>query len=76
MQLRSSLGVAVSLLLLLAGSSVLADAPRPWEDKSLSADQRADLVIAQLTLDEKIQLVRHRLGSFEGRISDTGHQQR
>src|SRR6202167_6430530 len=30
---------------------------RPWMDKTLSPDQRADLVIAQMTLAEKIQLV-------------------
>jgi beta-glucosidase len=29
----------------------------PWMDKSLPPDQRADMVIAQMTLDEKIQLV-------------------
>jgi beta-glucosidase len=29
----------------------------PWMDKSLAPDQRADMVIAQMTLDEKIQLV-------------------
>ena len=29
----------------------------PWMDKSLSPDQRADLVIKQMTLDEKIRLV-------------------
>ncbi|HEY1203812.1 MAG: glycoside hydrolase family 3 C-terminal domain-containing protein [Bryobacteraceae bacterium] len=29
----------------------------PWMDQSLSPDQRADLVISQMTLDEKIQLV-------------------
>jgi beta-glucosidase len=29
----------------------------PWDDKSLSPDQRADLVQKELTLDEKIQLV-------------------
>src|SRR5260370_39112129 len=29
----------------------------PWMDKNLSPDQRADLVIEQMTLDEKIQLV-------------------
>ena len=29
----------------------------PWSDKSLSPDQRADLVIQQMTLDEKIQLL-------------------
>jgi len=33
----------------------------PWMDKSLSPDRRADLVIAQMTLDEKIQLV-HGMG--------------
>ncbi|HEX5431788.1 MAG TPA: hypothetical protein VFW83_07470, partial [Bryobacteraceae bacterium] len=29
----------------------------PWDNKSLSPDQRADMVQKQLTLDEKIQLV-------------------
>jgi beta-glucosidase len=29
----------------------------PWMNKSLSPDERADLVIKQMTLDEKIQLV-------------------
>src|SRR5215467_8261808 len=29
----------------------------PWMDKSLSPDRRAELVVAQMTLDEKIQLV-------------------
>src|SRR5271157_6662740 len=29
----------------------------PWSDKSLSPDERADLVIKEMTLDEKIQLV-------------------
>src|SRR5271157_1124091 len=36
----------------------------PWSDKSLSPDQRADLVIGQMTLDEKIQLLH---GSQGGR---------
>jgi beta-glucosidase len=35
-----------------------SDAPKgPWIDQKLSPDQRADLVIEQLTLDEKIALV-------------------
>ena len=29
----------------------------PWMDKTLAPDQRADMVIAQMTLEEKIQLV-------------------
>ncbi len=33
----------------------------PWSDKSLSPDQRADMVIKQMTLDEKIQML-HGLG--------------
>jgi beta-glucosidase len=32
-------------------------AHHPWDDKSLSPDQRADMVIKEMTLDEKIQLV-------------------
>jgi len=36
----------------------------PWMDKSLSPDKRADLVMAEMTLDEKIQLV-HGMGGFE-----------
>src|SRR5437868_6596705 len=35
----------------------------PWMDRSLSPDRRADLVIAQMTLDEKISLV-HGGGGF------------
>src|ERR1700739_2526992 len=30
---------------------------RPWMDKSLSPDERADLALHEMTLDEKIQLV-------------------
>src|ERR1700746_2305577 len=32
-------------------------AKMPWMNKALSPDQRADLVLAQMTLDEKIQMV-------------------
>jgi len=61
--------MAVSLSLLLAAASAQAQfgppkptAPKgPWENRSLSPDQRADLVIYQMTLDEKIQLL-HGLG--------------
>jgi Glycosyl hydrolase family 3 N terminal domain len=31
--------------------------PKPWMNTSLSPDQRADLVIEQMTLDDKIQLL-------------------
>ena len=42
-----------------------AQAPKgPWMDTSLTPDQRADLVIAQMTLAEKITLV-HGTGGFE-----------
>ena len=29
----------------------------PWKNKALSPDERADMVLGQMTLDEKIQLV-------------------
>jgi beta-glucosidase len=38
-----------------------AEPPGPWMNASLSPDLRADLVVKQLTLDEKIQLV-HGIG--------------
>ena len=38
-------------------SAVLAVAPQSWMDQSLDVDTRADRMIQQMTLDEKIQLV-------------------
>ena len=38
-----------------------ADPSPPWMDRTLSPDQRADLVLAQMTQDEKLQLV-HGIG--------------
>lgn len=32
-------------------------AQKPWMDKTLSPDRRADLLTAQMTLDEKILLI-------------------
>ncbi len=70
-------GAAVAALLVI--SPLLAQRPRqqpepvkgPWMDKGLSADQRADLVIAQMTLDEKISLL-HGLGWFESAAHSNG----
>ena len=67
--LRQILGSAVLAALLLAvpcaghaQTGPPVKAPKgPWADKSLSPDKRADLVVAQMTLDEKIQLV-HGMG--------------
>jgi beta-glucosidase len=49
---------------LLAGNSAVAQFPGlaapkhfPWSDKSLSPDARADMVVKEMTLDEKIQLL-------------------
>ena len=41
----------------IPGSNAASPAPKGWLDKSLSPDRRADLLIEQMTLDEKIQLV-------------------
>src|SRR5271165_660005 len=64
---------------LLIISPLLAQRPRqqpeavkgPWMDKSLPPDQRADLAIAQMTLDEKISLL-HGLGWFESAARSNG----
>jgi beta-glucosidase len=49
--------VFVLAALLLAQPARPPKVQGPWLDKTLPPDQRADLLIAQMTLDEKIQLV-------------------
>ena len=56
------LGTALSLMSTLgaAAQSTAAKPPadkQPWMDKALAPDTRADLMIHEMTLDEKIQLV-------------------
>ena len=65
LEMSGLLGIP-ALVLVLALSSAFAQGPNqasnpalqgPWLDKSLSPDKRADLLIEQMTLDEKIALV-------------------
>lgn len=55
--------IAISSVLLVLGTCAALMAQgngakkQPWMDSGLSPDRRADLVIEQMTLDEKIQLV-------------------
>jgi beta-glucosidase len=52
-------GTIVLLVLTPISAQRGAQAPKgPWMDKSLGPDQRADMVIKEMTLDEKIFLVR------------------
>lgn len=46
---------AIPLVAQSAGQGAASD--RPWMNKSLSPDERADLVLKQMTLDEKIALL-------------------
>ena len=64
---RIACSVALTIAM-FAGVAAFGQIPRmtppkhyPWSDKNISADQRADMVIKELTLDEKIQLL-HGLG--------------
>jgi beta-glucosidase len=60
-----SLAVALALALITHGACFAQQAAplmsRPWMNASLAPDLRADMVLEQLTLDEKIQLV-HGIG--------------
>jgi beta-glucosidase len=49
--------IGLNLFFLSLSGAALADDAKPWMNTALSADQRADLLVAQLTLDEKILLV-------------------
>src|SRR5690242_2659067 len=65
---RRTAGLTALVFGLLAGPWALGQFPGmtppkhfAWSDKDLSPDQRADLVIKEMTLDEKIQML-HGLG--------------
>jgi len=64
---RVALGAGIALCLLTGSLSHSQSTPQKqepkglWENRSLSPDERADLVIEKMTFDEKIQLV-HGLG--------------
>jgi beta-glucosidase len=71
---------AIALLGSVLVAGVFAQAPQrqqapkgPWMDKSLPPDQRADLVVKEMTLDEKLSIL-HGRGGFqaEGAISNGG----
>ena len=57
--MRATVKAARAFALLLISMSLTAKAAdtQPWMNSALSPDARADLVIAQMTLDEKIQMV-------------------
>lgn len=65
--LKKCLPLAAGVMALLAATAVPAQAQgrhakvdiqnQPWMNKSLSPDERADLVLKQMTLDEKINLL-------------------
>ena len=52
-----SVTFAAVLGLFVALGAASAENPKPWMNKQLSFDQRADLVLKEMTLDEKIQLL-------------------
>jgi beta-glucosidase len=61
-RLRHAALAAILLTTLTGPAGAQFGPPRPkptgpWMNKSLSADQRADLIVAQMTLDEKISLL-------------------
>jgi beta-glucosidase len=56
-QVLAFAALAGFVMLFTGGSGLTQQNSFPWMDKSLSPDQRADMVIKQMTLDEKMQLV-------------------
>ena len=52
-----SLASLFAAVLPASAQSSKNDSPKPWMNTALSADQRADLVLKEMTLDEKISLL-------------------
>jgi beta-glucosidase len=49
--------LAGSMCMIAAGSAMAQNANQPWMNSRLSAEERADLVLKQMTLEEKIALL-------------------
>ncbi|HTU67560.1 MAG TPA: beta-glucosidase [Steroidobacteraceae bacterium] len=54
---RAVLAGSCLFALVATGSAAADEAPKPWMNTSLEADQRASLVVAQMTTEEKQTLV-------------------
>ncbi len=54
---RQVLASFTMTLLVAIPSAQGQTSPRPWMDKALSTGERADLVLKQMTLDEKLELL-------------------
>ncbi|MDR3461583.1 MAG: beta-glucosidase [Beijerinckiaceae bacterium] len=75
MPLRSLIFAWTGLLLASASAAESAQqpSPRPWTSRSISADQRAHLLVAAMTLDEKIALLHTKIGTpFQGHPKPDG----
>jgi beta-glucosidase len=73
-QMASCVGLTAALAAVMFAQPGRQAAPKgPWMDKSLPPDKRADMVIEQMTLDEKLSLL-HGRGGFaaEGAVSNGG----
>jgi beta-glucosidase len=57
MKKTSATRVSCLLYGILCAPLLSGQQPKPWMDRTLDADRRADLMIHEMTLDEKIQLV-------------------
>lgn len=51
-------GAAVSALAMLSAAGAQAAQAHPWDNRALSADQRAALMVDAMTLDEQISILR------------------
>lgn len=58
-----ALFLATSSAFGIAGTTETAPASFAWSDRALSSDQRTELVLAQMTQDEKLKLVRGYFGA-------------
>src|ERR1700735_4403282 len=56
---RRAVAIVAGIMCAFAATSAVTaqDAKQPWMNTSLSPEQRADLVLQQMTLDEKIVLL-------------------
>jgi beta-glucosidase len=60
--------VCLARMLVLPANAAQAPAERPWNDRSLQPARRAELLLAAMTLDEKITMVHGGRGGYVGNV--------
>ena len=65
-QVRILILILIFLLFITPFNSIAGEPSQQWRDKSLSAHERTELLLENMTIDQKVQLVTGNLNHYYG----------